>query len=301
MKWRIKGVTTMKKITNILLVLILMTSIVSLALAVEADDHTQGNPDDEHGTNDQNNETGSQNETQDQVNESESSHNDSCENETEHEIEIMNNTLGAQIRLLQLEKAIITNVLKGAMTIQVLKGLDINTTTLEAILAKLSDVLDAVRAADPAANNSVQIFVQLKNETRNLTKQFRDTIRALLDDATIKMIKERLRNMTSDELQNCSLKLKHWIRQFNRNQLYRLYGIIGETNTSLLDEYLNGNITLGQVKFQLHKLINQMTKEKRHMIFSEVKEENIKKKIQAHASMEDMGHHGKGNGHGNRP
>lgn len=298
MKWHTKGVMIMKKLMNLLLVLMLMTSVVSFALAVKADDHNQGNSDDEQGTYDQNNETGSQNETHNQDNESEAAHNGSFDNETEHEIEIMNNSLGANIRLLQLEKALITNILKGAMAVQVLKGLDVNTTKLESILRNLSDVLDAVRAADPAANDSVLIFVQLKNETRNLTKQFRDTIQSLLNKETIKMIKEQLRNMTSTELQNCSQKLRHQIRQFNRNQLYRLYGIIGETNTSLLNEYLNGTISLNQTKIQLHKIVNQMTKEKQHMIFSEVKEENIKKKVHAHESMDDMEHHGGGNGHG---
>ena len=275
----------MKKIVNLFLVLMLMTSIVSLAYADKAGNHNQGNPKDEH-------------ESQGQVNETDSRHDHPFDNETEHEIRIMNNSLGARIRLLQLEKALITNILKGALTIQVLKGLNVTTNALEAILANLSDVLDAVRVADPAANDSVQVFVQLKNESRNLTKQFRDSLRLLLDNETIAMIREQLRNVTSDELQNCSMRLRHWIRHFNGNQLYRLYGIVGETNNSLLAQYLNGNITLNQTKFQLYKMINQMTKEKRHMIFSEVKEENIKKKIQAHTAMENMGSHGKGNGHG---
>jgi hypothetical protein len=287
-KWHIKGVNHMKKITNLLLVLMLMGSIASLAFAVEADDDNQGNPADE-------------NETDDQVNETNSSHGHHFDNETEREIEIMNNSLGTRIRLLQLEKALLTNILKGVMTVQVLKGLNVTTTELEAILTNLSDVLGAVRAADPAANDSVQVFVQLKNESRNLTKQFRDSLRLLLDNETIASIKEQLRNITSDELQNCSMRLRHWMRQFNRNQLYRLYGIIGETNTSLINDYINGNISLDLVKLQLHKMVNQMTKEKRHMVFSEVKEENIKKKIHAHTEMENMQHHGKGNGHGNRP
>jgi hypothetical protein len=265
----------MKKITAIFLVLLLMASVISLAFAVEADDDKKGNPTDEN-----------ENTTH------------PSDNETEHEIGIMNNSLGARIRLLQLEKALLTNVLKGAMTVQVLKELNVSTDALEAILANLSDVLDAVRAADPAANNSVEIFVELKNESRNLTKQFRDTLRLLLDDETIAMIRKQLRNVTSDELQNCSMRLRHWIRHFNGNQLYRLYGIIGETNNTLLEQYLNGNLTLNQTKFQLHRMINQMTKEKQHMIFSVVKEENIKKKIHAHAVMDNMGHHGKGNGHG---
>ena len=285
-KWHTKGVNYMKKITNLLLVLMLMGSIASLAFAVEADDDNQGNPADENGTDDQ-------------VNETNSSHGHHFDNETEREIEIMNNSLGTRIRLLQLEKALLTNILKGVMTVQVLKGLNVTTTELEAILTNLSDVLDAVRAADPAANDSVQVFVQLKNESRNLTKQFRDSLRLLLDNETIASIKEQLRNITSDELQNCSMRLRHWMRQFNQNQLYRLYGIISETNTSLINDYINGNISLDLVKLQLHKMVNQMTKEKRHMVFSEVKEENIKKKIHAHTEMENMQHHG--NGHGNRP
>lgn len=274
----------MKKITNLLLVLMLMGSIVSLAFAVEADEGNQGNPvDDESNV---------------PVNETGSPKKHHFDNETEREVGIMNNSLGARIRLLQLEKALLTNILKGVMTVQVLKGLNVTTSELEEILENLSDVLDAVRAVDPTANDSVIVFVQLKNDSRNLTKQFRDSLRSLLDNETITMIKEQLKNMTSDELQNCSMRLRHWIRQFNHNQLYRLYGIIGETNTSVINDYINGNISLDLVKLQLHKMVNQMTKEKRHMIFSEVKEENIKKKIHTQAMLEDMGHHGKGNGHG---
>lgn len=288
--WRTKGVRSMKKILNFLLVLMLVMSLGSLAFADEAHDGNQGTHDNGNHSDPLDNET----------NETEPLQNTTFENETEHEIEIMNTSLGAEIRLLQLEKAIIANLLKGLMTVQVLKGLGVNTTQLEVILGDLQDVLNEARAADPNANNSVQTFVELKNESRLLTKQFRDTLRALLDPDTIRQIKEQLRNMTSDELQNCSIKLRNRIRQFNRNQIYRLFGLIGETNMTIINEYLNGNITLNQAKLQLHKLINQMSKEKQSMIFSEVKEENIKKKIQAHETMDDMGHHGNGNGHGNQ-
>lgn len=261
-----------------------MTSIVSLALADEAGDNSQGNQGNNSGSDNQTNETAPRQNT-------------TFDNETEHEIEIMNTTLGSEIRLLQLEKSIITNLLKGLMTVQVLKGLEVNTTDLEAILANLRDVLADVRAADPGANDSVQIFIELKNTSRSLTKEFRDALQGLLTNETMREIKERLRNITSDELQNCSLKTRSHIRLFNRNQLYRLYGIIGETNTTLISEYLNGTLNLSQVKLQLHKLINQMTKEKRDMIFSEFKEENIKKKIRSHTYIDEFEHHGNGNGH----
>jgi len=274
----------MKKITNLLLVLMLLGSILSVAFAVQADEDDQGTTQDED-QDEQNNTT-------------KMPRGHHYGNDTEREVGIMNNSLGARIRLLQLEKALLTNILKGVMTVQVLKGLNVTTTELEHILGNLSEVLENVRAADPAANDSVQVFVELKNESKNLTKQFRDTLRLLLDNETIAMIKEQLKNITNDELQNCSMRLRHWIRQFNMNQLYRLYGIIGETNTSLINDYINGNISLDLVKLQLRKMVNQMTQEKRHMIFSEIKEDNIKKKIHTQKMLEDMEHHGNGNGHG---
>jgi hypothetical protein len=276
----------MKKITNLVLVLMLLTSITTYALAAEADDPPQDDPDIE-------------NETNDEVNES--SEESSFESETQDEIEIMKDPLGARIRLLQLEKAILINILKGNMVIQVLKELEVNTTELEDILADLQDVLEEVQEADPTAENSVQVFVQLKNESRILTKQFRDTLRLLLDEDTINMIKERLRKMDSDEILDFNMRIRQWVRQFNRNQLYRLFGLVGEEDTSLLDEYLNGDIDLEQVKLHLYKLMNQMTKQKRYMIFSEIKEENIKNRIQAHEAMQNMGYNGRGKGHGGRP
>jgi hypothetical protein len=236
----------MKKITHLFVVLMLIGSLISLAFAVEADNHHQNNPADD--------------EANDPVNTTNFSSGHHFGNDTEREVGIMNNSLGARIRLLQLEKALLTNILKGAMTIQVLKNLNVTTTQLEKILSNLSDILSDVRATDPAANDSVLTFVQLKNESKNLTTQFRNTLRTMLDNETIVMIKEQLQNVTSDELQNCSMRLRHWIRQFNQNQLYRLYGIIGETNNSLINEYINGNITLNLIKIQIHKMVNQIKK-----------------------------------------
>lgn len=262
----------MKKITNLVLALMLMTSLLSFALAAQAEEPTQNDADD-----------------------------GAVDTETEQQIQVMNNPIGARIRLLQLEKSLIINILKGNMTVQILKGLEVDTTELEDILENLTAVLEEVQAADPEANDSVAVFVSLKNESRNLTKQFRDTIHLLLDEETIAMIKEKLKGIDSEELQQCGMRVRHWIRQFNRNQFYRLFGLVGTVNTSLLKDYFNGTVNLTQVRFQFNKMVNQMTKEKRNEVFSIIKEENIQNRIQAHEAMQHMGDHGKGNGHGGRP
>jgi nicotinamide mononucleotide adenylyltransferase len=257
----------MKKISALLIMLMMLISISSLVVADEAGE----NPEEDNDNQD-------------------------VDNETQVETEIMNNSLGAEIRLLQLQKALLKNMLKGEMAVEVLKGLEFNTTSLEAILAQMKVLLEEVKVANTSSNESVQIFVELKSQAKNLTTQFRETIKELLDDVKLNEIRERIREMVSEQVQNLSKEIQQRIRQFNRNQLYRLYGIIGEANNSFVNEYLNGNATLNQTKLQLCKIINQMTKEKKYEIFSDIKEDNIRKKIHAHDSLEHMGDKGNGKG-----
>ena len=255
----------MKKICSILVMLVLLGSISSIVLADESEEPQE---------------------------------NDTL-NETEKEIEIMNNSLGAEIRLLQLEKALLKNILKGEMAVQVLIGLGFNTTEnntdeLESILDNMKVLLEEVRVANTSSNESVQIFISLKNESKNLTTQFRETIRELLNETSLKEIRERIKEMISNELDNYGKRIRNLIRQFNVNQLYRLYGIIGEANSSFVNDYFNGTLPLNETKLQILKIINGMSKEKKYQIFTELKGENIRRQIQAHNTIKNIG---KGKGH----
>lgn len=221
-------------------------------------------------------------------------------NETKKEIELMNNSLGAEIRLLQLEKTLLKNILKGEMAVQVLIGLGFNTTKnntteLESILTKMKALIVEVREANTSSNESVHVFISLKNGSRNLTTQFRETIRELVNDTSLREIRQKINALISNELDNYGKRIRNLIRQFNVNQLYRLYGIVGEANSSFVNDYFNGNLPLNETKIQLCKIINNMTKEKKYEIFSEIKGENIRRHIHAQDVMENRG---KGNGHG---
>ncbi len=292
----------MKKMMSLCMVLVLMVSICSLAFANvgvedpvdvfelkakndiyaavgndtgDPDGNETGDPDDNETEDPDDNETEEPdgNETEDpDGNESD------IDDDTEEEIEIMNTTLGAEIRLLQLEKAITKNLLKGERAVTVLQVLEYNTTELETILDEMRLLLEEVQAANASANDSVQKFVDLKSDAKKLTKEFRETIKELLSDAKIKELKEQIREIVGEELQNYSKKIQNRIKQFNRNQIHRLYGIIGVTNELLADAYQDGNITMEEAKSQISKMVNMMTKEKKNQIFSELKKEKIDKK-----------------------
>ncbi len=245
----------MRKILSIVMVLLLAASVVPLALADEAGDIQQGEVE--------------------------------IDAETQDEVEIMNYQFGAEVRLLQLEKSITKNILKGEEVVSVLKGAEYNTTELEAILAELELLKEEVQSADPNSTDAVQIFVDLKSDAIELTKDFRETSKDLLDEGTLEELRERIREMVCEQVQNLSQQIRNRIRQFNRNQLHRIYEALGETNSSLINEYQNGNATKEQVKQQISKKVNEMTKEKRYQIFSELKEGKIRERIQARMCVEN--------------
>ena len=261
------------------MVLVLMVSISSLAFADEdVEDHIVDLELEEETQN-------GENETEDSnTNETEEADGNETEidDDTEKEIEIMmNNNLGAEIRLLQLEKSITKNLLKGERAVTVLEAMGYNISGLNATLDEMRLLLEEVQAANASADDAVQQFVDLKSDARKLTKQFRETIKELLSGEKIKELKEQIKDIVGEELQNYSKKIRNRIKQFNRNQIHRLYEIIGEVNNSLADEYQNGSMSIKQVKSQMCETVNVMTKEKRNQIFSEMKKEKIQKKNNA--------------------
>ena len=285
----------MKKIMSMYMVFVLMVSICSLAFAndgvegpivvfeFEAENDMNdplGNETEEPDDNETEDPDGNETEEPD-GNESD------IDDVTEEEIEIMNTTLGAEIRLLQLEKALTKNLLKGERAVAVLQVMGYNTTELEGILEEMRLLLEEVQAANASANNSVQQFVDLKSDAKKLTTEFREAIKELLSDEKIRELKEQIREIVGEALQNYSKKIQNRIKQFNRNQIHRLYGIIGVTNESLADAYQDGNITMEEAKSQISKMVNMMTKEKKNHIFSELKKEKIDKKNYANEEAGD--------------
>lgn len=238
----------MKKIWNVLIVLMLMTSIAPLVFADETED---------------------------------SAGYVEIDAETQKQVQVMNNWVGAEIRLLQLEESIIINLFKGEKIVYNLTDLGFDTIELQAILLELEFVKDEVIAADPNATDAVQIFVDLKYDAVNLTKEFRYTLREILNDNAIEQLREKVGEMVCEQAQNLSKNIQNRIRQFNINQFHRVYQIAGENDGSLFNQYQNGTLTMNQVKQQIQKMVNQMIKGERYNLFYQLKQEKIKNQIKA--------------------
>jgi len=238
----------MKKMMNILIVLILLSSMLPLAFADES-----GNV----------------------------SNNVQIDAETQQQIEIMKNGLGAEIRLLQLEKAVIKNINTGEGIVSVLEESDMNISDLQVILAEFELLIQEVQSANPNASDGVSIFVDLKHDAVNLSKDFRDTLRGLLNSTMLEQIQQRTRNMSCNQTQNLSQTIQNKIRQYNRNQFRNIYQILGENGSKYILRYQNESMTQNQVKQNITMRINKTGKEKQFTLLTSLKQQKIRYRIQS--------------------
>ena len=234
----------MKKMLSIVLVLMLIGLAIPLALADEAEDGVE------------------------------------IDEETQEEVDIMGNKTGAKIRLLQLEKSISRNIVKGEYIVSFLN--DTNTSLLEAIIAELNFVKEEVQSSDPNSSDAVQTFVDLKGDAIELSKDFRDTLHTLIDNETIEDLKDETKGLVNGSVENLGQRIRNCVRLYNGNQLHKMYGYLGTVNESLIEGYKNGNCSMEQVKQNISKMVNKLTKQERYQVFSEMKESKIRKGVQAH-------------------
>lgn len=215
----------------------------------------------------------------------ESSNDDSepIDEQTLEEVEIMDTRNGAQIRLLQLEQSIQRNIIKGEYIISYLdNNTSLDSSELILILEEMKLLKDEVISADPNASEAVEVFVDLKHDAITLTKEFRETLRNLVtDDVLIETIRARLGPIMDDELDTIGQRIRDRIRDYNTNQLEVLFSTLNESDSTLIERYRNCSLNLSEMKQRIGEQVRNMSKEKKSLVFSEIQEARIRKRIQA--------------------
>ncbi len=238
----------MKKIWNVLIVLLLLGAVFPLALADEAED---------------------------------SSEDEIIDEETQEELEIMGNKYGSSIRLLQLEKSITRNIVKGEFIVSYLdSNTSVNTTFLEGLLGELELLKDEVSSADPNASDAVEVFVDLKLDAINISKEFRETLHSLVDNTTIEAIRSEVKNMVNGSVDTLGQKIRLRVRFYNAAKLKSMAGYFGEYDSAVIEQYRNGSCNMSQIKQKIAERVRNMSKEKRFEVYSKIKELRLRRRIQ---------------------
>ena len=186
--------------------------------------------------------------------------------ETTEETRVMRSSLGAKVRLLQLEKSITRAILKGELIVEVFENASENVTNLESILGDLIDLREEVQGTDPDSNESVKNFIDYKKRAIILVKAFRDRaieMKESLDEETLNKLKADLRKINGERdryLRELKERIRSKIREHNGEIIEEVLGLRGRT---LKSQVQSGELTKAQIKERVREFVSEMPESQR--------------------------------------
>jgi hypothetical protein len=203
--------------------------------------------------------------------------------ETQHEIGAIVSPPGAEVRLLQLEKALTANILNGEEVVKyiVAKNASINVTKANKILDDMALLLDDVKAAptNGTGEELAQNFVDLKSEAINLTQQFRQEVKGLITPSDRQALMGRLNSIKHPELDRLDNAIKDAKHQYNAEQVTALFTSLGIQNETLIQAVKDGTATKSDIKSAIKSALASLTSEQEKEAMLKLKEALSKKAV----------------------
>jgi hypothetical protein len=202
----------------------------------------------------------------------------------EREIRSILSPYGAEVRMLQLEKAVTRNILIGNLILQVIETnhLDANTTEAENILNKMEMLLEEIQLSpiEGDKNVLVQNFVEFKKEAKTLISMFRKETQELITQNDKRQIMQQVREIDKEQLTQFNERIKEKVRIFNSNRLNEKFNSIGLKMEELIGKIRNGDANLSEIKKSTNQKINDLNVMEKKRLISKIKNNSIKKIVE---------------------
>ncbi|MDI3473699.1 MAG: hypothetical protein PWR30_22 [Candidatus Woesearchaeota archaeon] len=168
--------------------------------------------------------------------------------------------LGAELRMLQLEKAIERNIASGELIIEEIidKNLTTETDALESILDELRSLLEEVKSYDfnlgKSQDEMALDFVELKAEARELTALFRETATNITGNMHLE-IKERVNERVRTLEESQKREIEELKNRYNQRVMEEIAVRAGIMDDTIADRIRQGNIDVEEYKETLKEKI----------------------------------------------
>jgi len=206
--------------------------------------------------------------------------------ETLTEVKTMGQRLGREVRLLQLEKSITRNILIGNIVIDVIKENGDDTTELEAFVTELEALKIEISELDPEAEDAVETFVSIKEESIEITQEFRKLAKELLGEDDKLEIAEAIKDLDKENLKNYNERIRQKVHELNAEIVLKTFESFGIEDTELIQKVENGEATHAEVREAIRNAVKNMTPEERREGWTKLKESNVKRDVAARTKIE---------------
>lgn len=258
----------MNKIIGIFISLILLISIpaafaddentgigldVDANVTVSVDANSDENNDDSNtGSNEteRSNDIDSDDDGLGDASEEETVEDDEVTEETLEEAKLVNESgIGAEVRLLQLERAALKAVVAGEVIVEILANNE-EVSELEAILEEIKLVHEQIQEMD-TENSTASDYVAIKKSLKDLVSDFRKIAGPLLNANDREEVRAEID--ASVEIDELNAEIRATIRALNAERVRAQLARMGVTNDELIEDIENGEATPSEVRSALRE------------------------------------------------
>ena len=168
--------------------------------------------------------------------------------------EHMDNTIGKEVRSLQLEISIERNIVLATETLAFLEERNITDESLENLSAQIQANLDYVKNNTPLERED---FIAIKHDTKNLTTQFKNITYTYIDDEQRSMIIQRAQDMLTNLSQSRGDRVRELVQQYNKRRVSNMLNGT-ETEDVIQDRLEEESLSKNQVAELVRKNIRDL-------------------------------------------
>lgn len=204
------------------------------------------------------------------------------ENTTYNQAAAFESVYGAQVRMTQLEKAVTKNVLWGDAIIAEIKAKNASADTAgaEAVLAELKALKEEIAAAAPVAGDEVaKLFVDLKHDAIDLTREFRYEVNKILKAQDVTGMKKRLGARFFNETLELERKINQTRSRYNAEKLESFLTAVNVSDPALLERVRNGSASAKDIREAFKNAYNGLEPEKKADAYLAIKERTAKRNV----------------------
>ena len=185
---------------------------------------------------------------------------------------------GAELRLLQLERAITRAILQGERIINYAQEKDIKVDAMVDILAELNVLRHQVVEVDVTSETVVREFVALRQEANALTQRFREESRAIFNQNEVTEIRRRLQVEveTNAQLQDRRDAIRQRTCVYNAQQVSLALENMELENARLVANVESCNVSRDYAMLELRRLYSQLELRRREEVTQRVVESSAR-------------------------
>ena len=199
----------------------------------------------------------------------------------------INYGLGAEVRLLQLEKRITRNILVGTKVVEAIQEYNSSTdvTELDSILDEMEVLLDEVKNTkiEGTSEELAQKFVDMKSDAINLSQEFREKSKPYINAEVRVLIVNKTKNIEKDELKNISDIIKDARNDYNAYRLNLTLTALGIEDNELIEKVRNGTATVQEIKDVIKEYLKGLTSDEKKEPLMKIKEARSKRAVYGQA------------------